>query len=81
LFINVRIGECNGYGYYKGCAFASFLLYRERDYTNNLTMIAWEEARRCLPVIRALADKPGRTRKGVEEAAARFGYDPPLVLV
>lgn len=36
----------------------------------------WEEARRCLPVIRALADNAGRTRKDVEDAAAKLGYGP-----
>lgn len=32
----------------------------------------WEEARRCLPVIRRLADHPARTRKMVEDAAAEL---------
>lgn len=32
----------------------------------------WEEARRCLPVIRRLADHPARTRKMVEDAATEL---------
>lgn len=37
---------------------------------------AWTEARRCLPVVRMLADKAGRTRADVEAAARELGYGP-----
>lgn len=35
---------------------------------------AWDEARRCLPVIRRLAENPARTRSDVVAAAAELGY-------
>ncbi len=37
---------------------------------------AWDEARRCLPVIRRLAENPARTRSGVLVAAAELGCGP-----
>ena len=37
---------------------------------------AWEEARRCLPVIRRLAESSDRTRAEVKAAAAELGYGP-----
>lgn len=37
---------------------------------------AWDEARRCLPVIRRLAENPARTRREVVAAAAELGYGP-----
>jgi putative transposase len=45
--------------------------------TPDLSMIgaaAWDEARRCLPVIRRLAEKPARTRRDVLAAARELGY-------
>ncbi len=45
----------------------------------DLSMIeaaAWDEARRCLPVIRRLAENPARTRSDVLAAAAELGYGP-----
>jgi putative transposase len=35
---------------------------------------AWDEARRCLPVIRRLAENPARARSDVVAAAAELGY-------
>ncbi len=37
---------------------------------------AWAEARRCLPVVRMLANKADRTRANVEAAARELGYGP-----
>lgn len=37
---------------------------------------AWDEARRCLPVIRRLAENPARTRGDVVAAAAELGCGP-----
>jgi len=37
---------------------------------------AWNEARRCLPVIRRLAENTARTRSDVLAAAAELGYGP-----
>lgn len=37
---------------------------------------AWDEARRCLPVIRRLAENPARTRGDVVAAANELGYGP-----
>ena len=37
---------------------------------------AWDEARRCLPVIRGLAKNPARTRSDVLAAAAELGCGP-----
>lgn len=37
---------------------------------------AWAEARRCLPVVRMLADKADRTRADVETAARELGCGP-----
>lgn len=37
---------------------------------------AWDEARRCLPVIRRLAENPARTRRDVVAAAAELGCGP-----
>ena len=37
---------------------------------------AWAEARRCLPVVRMLANKADRTRADVEVAARELGYGP-----
>jgi putative transposase len=45
--------------------------------TPDLSMIgaaAWDEARRCLPVIRRLAENPARTRRDVLAAARELGY-------
>jgi len=37
---------------------------------------AWDEARRCLPVIRSLAENPARTRADVVAGAAEIGCGP-----
>lgn len=37
---------------------------------------AWDEARRCLPVIRRLAESSDRSRAEVEAAGAELGYGP-----
>lgn len=37
---------------------------------------AWDEARRCLPVIRQLAENPKRSRSDVEAAAVLLSYGP-----
>lgn len=37
---------------------------------------AWDEARRCLPVIRRLAENPARTRADVVAGATTLGYGP-----
>jgi putative transposase len=37
---------------------------------------AWDEARRCLPVIRQLAENSKRSRRDVEAAATSLGYGP-----
>ncbi len=45
----------------------------------DVTMVgaaAWDEARRCLPVIRRLAENPARTRGDVVAGAAEIGCGP-----
>ena len=47
--------------------------------TPDLSMVdasAWDEARRCLPVIRRLAENPARTRGDVVAAAVELGCGP-----
>lgn len=39
-----------------------------------VTQAAWDEARRCLPIIRRLAESPCRRRADAEAAAAELGY-------
>jgi putative transposase len=42
----------------------------------SVSSVQWEQARRCLPVIRRLMDNPQRTRAEVVGAAAELGYGP-----
>lgn len=43
---------------------------------SSVDAVAWNEARRCLPMIRCLAETAGRTRDQVEAAANDLGYGP-----
>jgi putative transposase len=46
---------------------------------SSIDAAAWNEARRCLPVIRRLADNDERRRDQVEAAAKELGYGPMYV--
>lgn len=43
---------------------------------STIDVAAWDEARRCLPVIRRLAENSARTRSDVQAAAAELGCGP-----